>query len=122
VLCPAHMACPSRSVFSWEHHGRGPTKTIAARRAFLFMRLCCGQSRGIEPPLGHAMNNTSNNCVGKGLFFRQFLRLIKMQKWLMVRLKMYVALWLVTSFPRSISCCMRDPLAKIVWVIVQNDQ
>ena len=78
VLCPAHMACPSRSVFSWEHHGRGPTKTIAARRTFLFMRLCCGQCRGIEPPPGHAMNNTSYNCVGKGLFFRQFLRLIKM--------------------------------------------
>jgi hypothetical protein len=38
------------------------------------------------------MNRSSIEAKRKGLFFRQFLRLIKMPKWLMLRLKMYAAL------------------------------
>jgi hypothetical protein len=75
-----------------SHHGRGSTKTIAGLCAFLSMRLCFQILIVIAAILDRAMNRSSIEAKRTGLFFRQFLRLIKMPKWLMLRLKMYAAL------------------------------
>jgi hypothetical protein len=37
------------------------------------------------------MKETSIACIVNGRFYGQFLRLIKMPKWLMLQLKMYAA-------------------------------